>query len=338
MNLDYGFQNDFLETLDILGRDVDKALVYSIHVLFNDGISHEKKQMLCDELARIGKELNGHISKFNLNEITRYSVREKEKVFVGEARALHGNFESFAAKIEKSHDVVIDKDMPFSISDIVEKLSGTRLYSDFSFTKDKVDNLLSVKKLIADIYRSRMATDIEKERSLDRQFVELKERAFNESVRSERAKNQIYCFRSAELIKKFITDGSAAKIVDADRAPEGNDVGFAIRGENKITIRYGYDGLSIEMNLEKRKSDRFLNYTVEGYIEKGVSKIEFGMDENVSFGNIASFERVTGIDFLWAHFEKAYVEYQHSRQGSGERQERLDKKIVDKAIDDLLFD
>ncbi|HUW42270.1 MAG TPA: hypothetical protein VMV90_14785 [Rectinemataceae bacterium] len=338
MNGDFAFQKDFIDSLELLRRDVDKALVYAAHALFSDAIRHEKKQALCDDLAHLGKELSASISKFDPKEITQYNVREKEKAFEDDAKSLHGDFEAFAAKHEKNRDIVIDKNMPFDVRDIAEKLSSPKLYAEFSFTKDKVDKLLSVRKLIEEIYRNATADSAERERKLDRQFVELKEKAFNESLRSPKNRNQIYFFRSVALLNKLIADGSSARIVNDDRPLEGNDVGFSIHGEDRIAILYRYGGLSIELGVSRQRSERFVKYAVKGFIEKALSKVEFSIDENVSSGGTASFERVTGLDALWSRYEKAYAEFQRSTRDSGNRQEQLDKEIVDKAIDDLLFD
>jgi len=337
MNAEYNFQEDFLNALDGLKQDVDRALIYSVHVLSSDRVGHDQKQKVCDDVARIGKEVNGRISKFNLKDVTVYNVREKEKAFIEDSKALHGEFESFLTRVDRSCGVRIDRNMLFSISDIVEKLSSTKLYSEFGFTKDKVDNLLSIKNLIVGVHKSQIESAAEKEKKLDKQFIELKERTFNESVRSAGNKNAIYCFRSVELLKKFIQGGASAAIINDDRALNGNEIGFRIKGEQRIIVEYSFGGLSIEMDVEKGKTDTYLTYKVIGSIEKGVSKVDFRIDESVSFVNGVAFERVSGIDFLWAQYEKAYIDFQQARQKLGKKQEQLDREIVDKAIDDLLF-
>jgi hypothetical protein len=118
----------------------------------------------------------------------------------------------------------------------------------------------------------------------------------------------------------------------------GNDVGFSIHGEDSLAVRYRYGGLSIEMSIARQRSERFVGYAVRGFIEKALAKVEFSVEENVSSGGVSSFERVTGLDTLMAHYEKAYKEFQRSTRDSGKRQEQLNREIVDKAIDDLLFD
>ena len=156
MSADYTFREDFLDALDGLKQDVDRALIYSIHVIFSDRLSHDQKQRVCDELAGLGRELNARMSKFGLKDLTPYNVREREADFVRDAKALHGSFEAFLGRIDSRLGIRVDRDMLFSISDIVEKLGSAKLYSEFGFTKDKVDYLLSIKKLIVEIHKSRI--------------------------------------------------------------------------------------------------------------------------------------------------------------------------------------
>ncbi|MDA8427369.1 MAG: hypothetical protein M0Z80_14680 [Treponema sp.] len=338
MNGDFAFREEFLDSLELLRHDVDEALVYSVHALYGDTVRRERKQELCDELTRLGKELGASISSFDLPGITRYNVREREKTFEGEAKILHGDFGAFTAKLAKGGDIVVDRTLPFDMPDIAEKLKSPKLYAEFSFTRDKVDNLLSIDRLVAEIRRSRGADSAEKERKLDRQFIELKERAFTESLRSAKNRNQIYFFRSVALLDKFIADGSKATIINDDSPLAGDDVGFSIRGEDSMGVRYRYGGLTIEMSIARHRSERFVNYSIGGFIEKALAKIEFSVEESVSSGGLPAFERVTGLDTLRASYEKAYTDFQHSTRDAGTRQEQLNKEIVNKAIDDLLFD
>lgn len=338
MNEDIGFRKEFLDSLELLRRDVDEALVYSVHALYGEALRRERKQELCDELARFGKELGASVSSLNLKEITQYNIREKEKAFEDEAKILHGAFEAFTTKLAKDADIVVDRTVPFDMPDIAAKLGSPKLYAEFSFTRDKVDNLLSIDRLLEEIGRGRGADGAGMERKLDRQIVELKERAFNESLHSTKNRNQLYFFRSVALLNKFIGGGSSARIINDDRPLAGNDVGFSILGEDSMAVRYRYGGLTIEMSIARHASERFANYSIGGFIEKALAKIEFSVEESVSSGGLPAFERATGLDVLRTHYERAYADYQHSNRDSGKRQDRLNKEIVDKAIDDLLFD
>ncbi|HTX73792.1 MAG TPA: hypothetical protein VMC79_13260, partial [Rectinemataceae bacterium] len=283
------------------------------------------------------QELSAQIARFDLKGQNAYTVRERETEFVAGAKALHEGFEAFLGGIDRNLGLHIDRNLLFNIADIVEKLGSSSLYSEFGLTKDKVDKLLSIKNLIVEIHKSELESAVERERKLEKDFIRLKEKTFGESVRSAGNRNAGYYFKSVELLKKSVSEGALARIVNDDLAASGNEIGFRIKGEQRIVVEYALNGLEIVIDLAKSKTDSFLGYAIEGHIQKALSLVEFRIDEQVSFSNSAAFERVTGIEFLWAQFEKAYLDFQQSRHASGKKQEDLDRQIVDKAIDDLLF-
>jgi len=64
--------------------------------------------------------------------------------------------------------------------------------------------------------------------------------------------------RGAELPKKLVHEGANAAIINDDRALNGNELGFCVKGEQRVIVKYSFGGLSTGRAYPKIRRDSVL--------------------------------------------------------------------------------
>lgn len=330
------FSEDFIKALDTLKIDTNRALIYSVHVVASNELDTSRKDSYSNDIGQISTELKNAILKFDLKTISNFNIREREKAFSRAAESIHKDFSRLFEQVDKKYNVIIDKKTLFKISDVVKNLKDSSYKAEYLITADKIDNLLSIKTLIIQIYESQIKKAVEKEKEMDRQFIELKEKTFLQMIHGNNS-NATYLFKACELMRKYISQETKAKISSEDAKRERNVIEYWGNESSGLNMSYSSDGLSVFMRIGKIGEGNSLRYDVGGFIEKGTAKVEYMIREFVSFDKELVFERVSGLDCILEQYEKAFIEFRSKENDGKKREENLNKSIVDKAIDDILF-
>lgn len=330
------FSDDLIKEIDVLKTDINRSLIYTIHVVSSKSIGHDNKEQFCSEIAKLGNELKTSILKFDLEKMDSYNLREHEKCFIESAKELHKSISKLLETADKKYCIIIDKNAFFDINEIIIKLRDKSMYSEYLLSKDKVDNLLSLKTLIIKIYEYQTKNAINKEKEMDKQFYQLKENTFIQCLRNKENRNAEYLFRSIQLIKKMVS--SEGKKIEIDKPEDGLSSNILMSMDsNKLLLTYDWSGLKLNILMEKTNNKYQLSYRIDGTISKGGAAVEYLINETVLFENEKIFERISGIDFLYEQYEKAVIHKQSEENNKHNENEMKNKKILDKAIDDMLF-
>jgi hypothetical protein len=338
METGFVFSEDFLSSLGNINIYIQKILVLFIHALKSIRINTDSKIALRDDVIAIGRELNNFYISINLNKITQYDVRETEKRIIEKNNELIKEINKIDQNFRKKNEVTIDKNMLFNIQDIVQQLGSIKISNDYAITKDKIDNLFAAKKFIADIYHSQFKNTIEKEKKMDRDMYALREKTFLEVIKNSISNNPEYYFRTTELIKKLISLGKKISIEeDLEKKDTSDNIKIFPIGLSNIEYYYSFSGLSFDCNIKRSIDSERAFYEISGIIGKGLSEILYSINLKTVDNKIEQIEHVLGLDYLWLYFEKAYIELKSKNDTSSNKNETLNKTVIDKAIDELLF-
>jgi hypothetical protein len=172
---------------------------------------------------------------------------------------------------------------------------------------------------------------------MDRELFELKEKAFLEAIRNAAATNPEYYFKALELIKKMIQEGKAVVIGPTEGQGQRDEIVIDVEGEGRVRYSYAFGGLSLTCEVSKKTIDGRMEYGMEGVLGKGPSEVPFSLRYRTVDDRNGQIEKSIGFESLWAYFEKARLDFQARRESGAKSREEATKKIVDEALDDLLF-
>jgi hypothetical protein len=337
MNENLRFEENFFSCMSSINKKIEKLLVDFIHVLKSLNVQEDYKHKVRDSIVMLGKEINSFYSSVNINKITQFDLREFEKRIIDKNNGFIKEIEKITDDIEKKKDILIDNRMIFSIEDILKQLSEIRIENEYAITKDKIDNLFAIKRFIADIYFTQFKNVIENEKKLDKDLFSIKEKTFLEVLRNGKCVNPQFYFKTLEIVKKLIAEGKTTSIwIDGNELERGI---IWMKEENSscIIFKYSNDGLEIDACIGKYANEKDYKYKVIGSISKGVSCVNYSIEINTFPNQFEQIEHMLGYDFLQANYEKNYIDYSKKKDDAYQRNEEINKTIVNKAIDDILF-
>jgi hypothetical protein len=338
MSVNYTFTEDFLDSLAKARKDLDILLVTMLRVAQSENIPENNKISIRDNVVQIAHEVNAFFGSIKIADITKMTVREVEKKVIEKIKDLHKDIEEVINDLSKRYNIKAENKNSYDIPSIIRDLSLARLHGDYAITLDKIGNLQSVKAFINRIYESQVGTDTSKDNMLDKELQRIKEKSFSESIKGAEAQNAEYFYKTVEIIKKMISDGKEVIMQIGDDEHSNRDIfRFQTKGENKVKVQYRFNGLGLIIDILKTPLDKNIEYNIVGSIEKGVSKIDYKIKTKIEKQYLEQKERLLGVDYLWAQYDKAFLAFQKSENIQNNTHENLDKANIDKAINDILF-
>lgn len=332
------FSEDFLGILGNAKQDMDQVLVAFIHVLGSSAIPEDRKALFRDRAIALGNATRAVFSEIRLESVNASNVKEMEGAITARLKAVRADVLTFLSDTERAGAPQGLRGELFSIQDVAEKLGSARINSDLALGQDKIENLFAVKNFIIRLYESQTAPREERESSIERELLKVKERAFLEAIRGAQATNPEYFFRSVEIIKKLVRDGKKPRLREEDgNAADQDGVVFSARGEQEMEVDYGSGELRLSIIAGKSPLGGSVGYSIQGLVEKDGSRVEYRIDTTIGKDYVAQKERLMGLDYLWSQFDRVYLEAQGRREAGRRRQEEQARAAVDKAIDDILF-
>lgn len=332
------YSEEFLGALGQSRREMDRLLTAFVRVLGSEALTEAQKMEFRDRVVAIGQESSAFFSSVKLEAIDALNVRDVESRILANLRATRAGIVSFMRDAARKGIPEPEANALFSPQDVVQMLGATRFQGAYAMTKDKVENLLAVKKFCLKLSDSITAEARKKETELEKELLRVKEKTFLEVLRNSEASNAEYFLKSMTIVRKFIGEGKPVRICDAD-ADTGNldEILFFVRGESTIELRYKCNGLWLSMIAAKGARKDGIGHSVKGFIEKGVYRVEYRFDVTLPPGALEQKERLLGLDYLWSLFDRVYLETKGRYDDGQRRQEAASKAAVDKAIDDILF-
>jgi hypothetical protein len=331
------FKEEFYNALESAKNSFDSGLIHLIHLLQSGSVPEDQKQSKCDEIVEIGHEINAFFSSVKMNEITEYNIRDFEQRIIKKLEGSKTEISKFNLGIEKKYALHIDRKSVFSINDIVNRLSSSKIYGNYALTKDKLDSLLVIRRFIIGFYESLIGKSANRERQLDKDFFDLKQKTFLVSLRNDSNKNPDIFFLSISLIRKMIYENKRISIAEPGKDISNMDEVFIrIGGENDISIQHHVAGKKINCRISKIPKDDYCSYSISGGLEMGGGVIEFQIEEEVRRTAIESFEHVIGLDYIESQYDKAFLAYSKEYNDMKNRlEEHQRKKVVDAALNEL---
>ena len=332
------FSENFLGSLGSAKQDMDQVLVAFIHVLESSAIPEDRKALFRDRAITLGNATRDVFSAVRLESVNASNAREMEDGITARLKALRADVLTFLSDTERAGAPQGQRGELFSIQDVAEKLGSARINSDLALGQDKIENLFAVKNFIIRLYESQTAPRAERESSIERELLKVKERAFLEAIRDSQATNPEYFFRSVEIIKKLVRDGKKPRLREEEgNAADQDGILFSARGEQEMEVDYGSGELRLSILAGKAPLGGSVGYSIQGLVEKGASRVEYRIETAIAKEYVVQKERLMGLDYLWSQFDKVYLEAQGRREEGRRRQEEEARSAVDKAIDDILF-
>jgi hypothetical protein len=330
------YSEDFIKALDTLKIDTNRALIYSVRIVSSKDIDAGRKNSYSVDIGNLGSALSNAIQRFDLASVTDYNLRDREKAFTLAAEGIHKEFERLFAQVDRKYNFVIDKQTLFKISDIVQDLRGG-YRAEYLISADKIEKLLSIKTLIIQIYESQVKKAVENEKNMDKQFVDLKEKTFLQMLHEGSNRNPVYLLKTCELIRKYVSQDVKTAIVEEGATRTRQRIEFWGNEGSGLGLGYAADGLGLSMRIAKTGEGSGLRYEIAGFIEKGSARVDYAVTERVPYDRELVFERVSGLDSILEQYEKAVLEARNREKDGRAKAEDLNKGLVDKAIDDILF-
>jgi hypothetical protein len=329
------FTEELFNNLGTMNSSIEKLMIQFIHVLKSTNVSENVKQSVRDAIVDIGKELNSFYLSINQEKITKYDVREIEKKIIEKNEELKKEIDRLMENVNKRKEVIIDNKMKFSIEDVITQLGNVKFTNEYAITKDKIDNLFAVKKFIVNMYNDQFTASIAKEKKTDIDLYTLKQKAFLDTLRNAITNNPEYFYKSVELIKKLINSGK--KVVISGDEKQRDVIQVKLIEDSCIEYEYENDGIVLKSRLSKNINEVNCSYNINGMIGKGVSEVLYSISLTTIDKKYEQIEHMLGFDYLWAYYEQAYMEYHNKKVDASKRNEDINKNIIDKALDDLLF-
>jgi hypothetical protein len=337
MEKEITLKDDLLDSLGEMNTIIENLLVVFIHVLKSKNVTEDVKFDIKEKIVTLGREINNFYLGINIKSLTKYDIRETEKRIIEKNNEIRQMIKTLLSSIAKTCEIIVDKRMIFSITDVISQLSSIKIYNDYAITKDKIENMLAVKRFITGIYEDQLSNIHAIEKNLDKDFYKLKEKTFMQIIRNGNSNNPEYYFKSLELIKKLIATGKYIRIGSEKNNAQMDEIILFAHGEDTIEYQYSYNGITVKFTIIKRILENGNQYEITGMIGKGLSEVPYSINLKTIDTKVEQIERMIGIDFLWSYYEKTYIDLHTQKESSSAKNEELNKTIVGKAIDDILF-
>jgi hypothetical protein len=329
------FTDDLFTSLGIINTSIEYLMIQFIYVLKNTNVNENAKQSIRGDIIEIGNELNSFYLLINKEKIGKYDAKAIEKRIIDKNREVKNKIDRIMESINKRKEIILDSKIRFSIKEIINQLSDIKILNEYAIAKDKIDNLFAVKKFIVELYENQFAATIANEKKNEKKFYELKLKTFLDMLRNAIANNPEYFFKTLELIKKLISAGKKVEIANEEN--QKDVIKVKLVEENCIEYEYMYNGIAIKARVKKRLNDSNCQYEINGMIGKGSSEVIYSIGLATIDKKIEQIEHLLGFDYLWAYYEKAYLDYHSKIADATTKYDKINKDIIDKAIDDLLF-
>lgn len=329
------FSKEFIGALDSIKTDINRALIYTIHIVSSRVLDPIKKDQFCSDLASLGTELRNCILRLDVARLTEYTLREAEASFIEACELIHREFARLFDQVDRKFEVKIDPLAIFNIADIIHNLKEGSNRMDSFLTKDKIDNLLSIKTLIIDIYESQVRGTIDREKAKggEKSLFEIKEKTFLQYLHNADNRNPSHFFKISLLLKKLMGTGNPICLSGGEEAPESGVI-FVSKGEkNSIGFSYRKEVMAFSFTMASWKEANQTWYRIQGRVKD----LDFSILDYVMAGTEARFEAVSGIDNLRNAYEKLLINSSRDEDEDGKNREKKKKKDIDDSLDDLLF-
>jgi len=330
-------RDELLDSLSEMNSVIENLLNIFIHVLKSRNVSEDIKLDIKKKILTIGREIKNFYLGINVKSISKYDIRETEKSIIEKNEKTKKIIKTLLESIAKTCEIIVDKRMAFSIPDVISQLGSMKIYDDYAITKDKIENLLAVKRFIASIYEDQLSNIHTNEKNLDKDFYKLKEKTFLEVIRNGKSANPEYYFKSLELVKKLIASGKTIHIDNEESGAQMDEILLFVHVADTIEYQYSYNGITVKCSIVKRVLENGNLYDIHGLIGKGLSEVPYSIYLKTIDTRVEQIERMLGIEFLRSYYEKAYIDHQNIDKTYAIKNDELNKSIVGKAIDDILF-
>lgn len=333
------FSKDFILALDTVKNDINRALIYTIHVISSRVLDPSKKDQFCAELAGLGIELKNSILRLDVSRLTEYTLREAEAIFIKACEALHKDFTRLFDQVDRKFEVKMDPLAAFDIADIISNLKEGSNRMETLLTRDKIDNLLSIKSLIIDIYESQVRGTVarEKEKGEEKALYAIREKTFLQCLHNPDNRNPVHFFKLGLLIKKLLSEGTPSLLLEQGQDGRAGAILVTRDEQNSMAFSYSKEGLAFSFSLARWKESSKTWYRIIGKVGKPGSTLDFSILEFVMPGTESTFEKVSGIDVQRDIFERLLIQASKDGEDGGRKDDERRKKDIDDSLDDLLF-
>lgn len=203
------------KTLNELESSINQYIIYLVHIQQSVTLPITEKVNafhVADTIAVDINALTAKIKSMNLNQFNEVDINTFIDKYFGKKIKDIGDEISFYDKKLKINDKVF-----FSIKEAVNLLRDTT-HSDISLGLDKMNRLLSYKKLMTDMDDQKRDELLKKElnetvKKYDKQFDDIKLKTFKDLIRGVNHKNEEYFFKTnLYIIRNYLSKMVIMKI------------------------------------------------------------------------------------------------------------------------------
>lgn len=319
----------FLEnkTLKLLDEKIDVYLVYLVHIQQSINLSINDKLNAFNESDRLGNEIHAITEKVITSKINDYNEKDFEMFITNTMNPLIAKINSEIAKYDRK--LSFNNKAVYSIREVIQKLEETK-GSPVYLTKDKIDRLLSFKRL----YKTKKDEEFEKELSkemdklkkkLDDDFEGVRYKTFKEFIKGVNHKNEDYLYKT----NKYLIDNYLMKNFVFQGVKTGLEKGyyFVQSKINDIELIVDEGNIRIEYNLSFNRVGETTNVKIIGFIKHSESRVDFFIDETYSNSLMDSVLNAFNLVPLIKKYNDSYVAYFHEKVKEEDVEEKAKQEI-----------
>lgn len=285
---------DLLKLANELDGVVCTYLVYLAHIKSSLSIPPSDKAIYLDRAKVIGTEMNAAAQRIKSMEINAFNRLEANKVFSTAIQTTDASVKTEIRKIEKI--IQIDKKSYFSLKQTIEVLANGRI-GEISFTKDKIDRLLSFRHIYdksttekldlspEQIEEQRRALS-QKAKEIDalekKKLLDIKYRNFKNYCRNRNNKNDDAFFKIVVLANELLAIDQVPLVTQGEHV---QGLYFIDVPGECIALGFKKGEVHSELSISILKIDEHFRLSVQGFIDDKASKAPISIEETFSASN-----------------------------------------------------
>jgi len=315
------------KTLNELDSSINEYIIYLVHIQQSVTLPITEKVNAfhaADTLAIDINAITAKIKSMNVNQFNEVDIN----TFINK---------SFGKVIKGIRDEIVFYDKKLKINDKVyfsmkEAVNLLRdpTHSDISLGLDKMNRLLSYKKLMTDIDDQKKDALLKKEldetvKKYDKQFDDIKLKTFKDLIRGVNHKNEEYFFKTnLYIIRNYLSKMIIMESFDSSI----NGTFFVLEKDKDIRVRVKDKTFLADYSIKTGKAGDISSLYIIGLVEHDNSKVDFYIEESFSSSMMNSYLNAFSLNAVIQKCNECYLDY-YSKEISVIGEEETSKSHID---------
>lgn len=315
------------KTLNDLDSTINEYIIYLVHIQQSVTLPITEKVNAfhaADNFAIDINAITAKIKSMNLNKFNEIDINTFiDKNFSTVAKGIQDEISFYDKKIK------INDKVYFSIKEAVNLLRDAT-HSDISLGLDKMNRLLSYKKLLTDMDDEKKEELLKKEleetvKKYDKQFDEIKLKTFKDMIRGVNHKNEEYFFKTnLYIIRNYLSKMVIMETFDSSI----NGTFFVLEIDKDIRVRVKDKAFLADYSIKTKKAGDFSSLYIIGLVEHDNSRVDFFIEESFSSSMMNTYLNAFSLNTVIQKCNECYLDY-YSKEISDISEEETSKSHID---------